>query len=123
MMKNLKLLLTVLLLSSMILNAQEKYSVVQIDLPNDARVRAEVFGKLEVDHFAEVNGRVSVEISESALNKLRVMGYPFSVTTDDVVADLHRKNDEYFDARRRGLINMDGSPTAAGIAGRVAFEQ
>ncbi|MCC6689677.1 MAG: immune inhibitor A [Saprospiraceae bacterium] len=123
MMKNLKLLLTVLLLSSMILNAQEKYSAVQIDLPNDARVRAEVFGKLEVDHFAEVNGRVSVEISESALNKLRVMGYPFSVTTDDVVADLHRKNDEYFDARRRGLINMDGSPTAAGIAGRVAFEQ
>ncbi|HUM96238.1 MAG TPA: M14 family zinc carboxypeptidase [Chitinophagaceae bacterium] len=122
-MKNLKLLLTVLLLSSTMLNAQEKYSAVQIDLPNDARLRAEVFGKLEVDHFAEVNGSVSVEISESALSKLRLLGYPFRVTTDDIVADLHRKNDEYFEARRRGLINMDGSPTAAGVAGRVAFEQ
>lgn len=126
-MKNLQLSVSLIVmalfsLSSNIL-AQEKYSAVQIDLPPNPNIRSEVLGKLEIDHFYETNGSINAEISETALNKLRQMGYQYRITTDDVVAKLHQLNNDYFEARKNGLINMAGTPTAAGIAARVAFEQ
>lgn len=103
-------------------NSQEKYSAVKIYPPADPKIRAELLGLLEVDHFHESNGSIRTEISETALNKLRASGYPFEVVVSDVADDLQRKNQEYFQARSQGLINMDGTPTVTGY-GRVAFEQ
>lgn len=103
-------------------NSQERYSAVKIYPPADPRARAELLGLLEVDHFHDSNGSIRTEISESALNKLRTSGYSFEVIVNDVAEDLQRKNQEYFQARSQGLINIDGTPTVSGY-GRVAFEQ
>lgn len=102
--------------------SQEKYSAVQITMPSEQQARAELLGLLEIDHFHEYSGAIRTEISETALNKLRLTGYSFQVLVSDVTENLHRQNQAYFQARNQGLINMDGTPTEAGY-GRVAFEQ
>jgi len=103
-------------------DSQEKYSAVKIYPPADLKARAELLGLLEVDHLHDNNGYIKTEISETALSKLRASGYAYEVVVNDVADNLQRQNQEYFHARSQGLINIDGTPTAAGY-GRVAFEQ
>jgi carboxypeptidase T len=101
--------------------AQEKYSKIKI-YPGSARERNEILGLLQIDHFYEENGAI---ISEVAVKDIRQLGVSFShvrydILVEDVAARLHEVNHEYFEKRRQGLVNPDGSSTRVN---RAALEQ
>lgn len=102
--------------------AQGKNYAVKIYLPAASQSRANLLGLLEIDHFHEHEGSIRAEISEQIFERLRNSGARFEVLSDDIAADLQRKNAIYYEARNQGLINIDGTPTSIGL-GRVAFEQ
>lgn len=126
-MKPLKsLLLTGLLMLVLILSAaaqvQEKYSAVKIYPPENPKERAKLLALLRVDHFADVDDYIQVEISASDIEKLKTTGYRYEILVPDVVANLEEVNRKYVADRAAGRINMDGTPVADATS-RIAMEQ
>ncbi|MEO5681986.1 MAG: M14 family zinc carboxypeptidase [Chitinophagaceae bacterium] len=104
--------------------AQEKYSKVKFYPPKENVKRSALMGLLQIDHFYnDEDGGIIAEISQADVNKLKATGNRFEIMIDNVEADLLSKNKTYFDNRKRGLIQMDGSPVGTGNTSRVAIEQ
>jgi carboxypeptidase T len=96
---------------------------IKIAVPASPAQRVELITLLELDHFHEQNGFIEAEVCQRDLNKLNHSRYAggYEVLVQDVAAKLEEINRPYFEGRRNGTINMDGSPADA--AGRAAFEQ
>jgi hypothetical protein len=101
--------------------AQEKYSKIKVYTPS-ARERNEILGRLQIDHFYEEDGAIISEVAAKDIRQLRssLPGIRYDVIVDDVAAKLHEINNDYFEKRRRGLVNADGTNTSTN---RVAIEQ
>lgn len=120
-----KLTLIILLLLCMAsANAQNRLSSVKVFVSPSSAERLEVISLLQLDHFIEENGAIHAEIGEEDLIKLKASRFKHQVLIEDVGAYLERRNKPYFEGRKNGTINIDGTPTKKGAAnGRVAFEQ
>jgi carboxypeptidase T len=101
--------------------AQEKYSKIKI-YPASARERLDILGRLQIDHFFEEDGAIISEVAASDISRMRTTNPAarYEILVDDVAAKLKEINDDYFEKRRRGLVNADGSSTSLN---RVAIEQ
>lgn len=104
------------------MQGQEKFSKVKI-FPSSTQVRNEIIGLLQIDHFFEKDGAIISEVSESDIQKFNrssaaMRGSRIEVLVDDVAENLQQLNNAYFEKRRLGLVNVDGSSTS-----RVAMEK
>ncbi len=89
-----------------------KYSNVKIYLPKDQKERLNLLALLEVDHFQENGGAFMYTVDEDQLALLKKNAYLYEVINDDAVADLEKRNQEYYDRQKSG-----------NTGGRVAFEK
>ncbi|MEO7984373.1 MAG: M14 family zinc carboxypeptidase, partial [Bacteroidota bacterium] len=123
-MKPLKALILTFLCVSLNIAAQAQSSNsltrVKITVPESKDERLQMISVLELDHFIELGGFIEVEINQHELRLLRQSRYHYEVLVDDVAAKLQEINEPYFEGRRNGTINMDGTPRAES---RGAFEQ
>jgi carboxypeptidase T len=101
--------------------AQEKYSKIKV-YPGSAQERVEILGRLQIDHFFEEDGAIISEVAARDIQQFRTSlpAIRYEILVDDVAAKLKEINNEYFDKRRRGLVNPDGTSTGTN---RVAMEQ
>lgn len=103
-------------------HAQNKLSAVKVFVKPSSQERLDVIALLELDHFQEQNGAIEAEIGEEELAKLKASNYHYKVLVENVGARLQAINKPYFEGRRNGTLNIDGTrKTSAGS--RVAFEQ
>ncbi|MBL7739101.1 MAG: T9SS type A sorting domain-containing protein [Chitinophagaceae bacterium] len=116
-------IIVLLLLLAFATKAQHKLSSVKVFVPASPSERQEVIALLQLDHFRQANGIIYAEIGEEDLARLKASGFKYEVLIEDVGADLENKNKPYFEARKKGWIDIDGKPTEKGIASKVAFEQ
>ncbi|MGZ3923499.1 MAG: M14 family zinc carboxypeptidase [Flavisolibacter sp.] len=109
------LLTAVVILISLHLGAQEKYSQVKIFAPKDKDQRAVLLGLLQVDHFVYAqDGGLVTEISESDITRLKQTPYQFQILVPDVKAQLEELNSQYFSSLKA---------KKPGIRNRVSIEQ
>ncbi len=98
-------------------------SRVKIPVPVSSAERLELITLLELDHFQEQNGFIEAEIGQKEMTLLtRQSRFTYQVLVNDVGAELEEINKPYFEGRRNGTINMDGTPVT-GNANRAAFEE
>lgn len=94
---------------------------VKVSVPASSVQRLELITLLELDHFQEHNGFIEAEIDQDDMNSLSHSRFSYQVLVEDVGQKLEEINRPYFEGRRNGTINMDGTPV--NTTGRVAFEQ
>jgi hypothetical protein len=120
---------TVILISLLLLcitvsvKAQNNLSSVKIFVPPSSVERLEVIRLLELDHFQEENGAIQTEIGEEELVKLKASNFRYEVQIENVADHLEWVNRPYFEGRKNGTINIDGTSKLNGVSNRVAFEQ
>ncbi len=104
-------------------NAQysNKLSRVKVYVNPSSSERLEAIRLLQLDHFIDGASYIEAEIGQEELDQLKRSGFRHQVEVNDVSADLDQKNRTYFEGRKNGTINMDGSPV--NTLARVAFEQ
>lgn len=121
--KGIFLFLLIGLLATMNLNAQHsnRLSRVKVYVSPSSPERLEAIRLLELDHFIEQEGYIVAEIGPEELEDLKRSGLRHQVIVSDIAAELEIKNRPYFEGRRNGTVNMDGTPVNA--ISRVAFEQ
>jgi hypothetical protein len=121
-MKSGKTILTVIYLFITIAclsQTDNRLARVKITVPSSPAKRLELISLLELDHFQEQKGFIEAEIDQDELAILRRSHFPHQVLVEDVSARLQEINRPYFEGRRNGTINMDGTP----VNSRAAFEQ
>ncbi len=124
-MKPIKAALLVLCLSittSLLAQHPNRLSRVKIPVPASSAERLQIIALLQLDHFVEQGGFIEAEISQKEMNLLRQSRFNYQVLVDDVIGDLEKINRPYFEGRRNGTLNMDGTPVNGGTS-RVAYEQ
>ncbi|MBL7743111.1 MAG: T9SS type A sorting domain-containing protein [Chitinophagaceae bacterium] len=117
------IIIVLLLLLALAAKAQNKLSSVKVTVPSSLSERQEVIALLQLDHFRQANGIIYAQVGEEDLARLKMTGFKYEVLVEDIGADLEKKNKPYFEARKKGWIDIDGKPTAKGITNKVAFEQ
>jgi carboxypeptidase T len=105
-------IVSLLLLFSLYVSAQEKYSTVKFYPPADRHLRNELLGLLEIDHFMPKDGGIIAELSSRNIEDLKKTGYKYEILVDDVVQMLRTENAKFYAER---AANPAGS--------RVALEQ
>lgn len=117
------LLVLVCLNFSILIQAQNPNRLirVKIPVPVSSTARLELITMLQLDHFQEENGFIETEIGHSEMIQLSRSRFGYQVLVEDVGKQLEEINRPYFEGRRNGTINMDGTPL--NMADRVAFEQ
>lgn len=104
-------------------NAQNRLSAVRIFVTPSSAERLEVISLLDLDHFQEQNGAIEAEIAEDELAMLQASHFRYELLVEDVGAHLDKVNRPYFEGRKNGTVNIDGTKRINGNANRVAFEQ
>jgi murein tripeptide amidase MpaA len=94
MLKPLVLILLLLLAKTTI--SQEKYSKIRISLPASSNERSKILALMDADHFMNDDEGIVAEISEHALQRLRVAGYPVTVLVDDVTKKFVEESRAFF---------------------------
>lgn len=119
----LALLCLTLTAEAQVLQNPDKLVRIKVPVPASPAQRVEIITLLQLDHFHEHDGFIEAEVCQRDLNRLNQSRYAsnYQVLVDDVAAQLEETNRPYFEGRRNGTINMDGTPINA--ASRVAFEQ
>src|SRR5688572_16051878 len=98
-----------------------RLSRVKIQVPASPAERLQLIALLELDHFVEQGGYIEAEINQEELALLKQSRYNHEVIVDDLITHLEKTNRAYYEGRRNGTINMDG--TYVNNSGRVAYEQ
>jgi len=120
-MKTVKLsLVTMCFLALTILaSAQEKFSRIKIYPPADAKIRSELLGLLEIDHFhPQADGAILSEISETAIRQLKKTGYKYEILVDDVAKEFETQSREFFERAKR-----EGVPEETVLPNLMSFEK
>ncbi len=92
--------------------AYTKFSNVKIYLPKDKNERLNLLAMLEVDHFQEAGGAFMYTVDEDQMALLKHNAITYEVIDDDAIAELEKRNKEYYDRQKEG-----------NSVGRVAFEK
>lgn len=120
-MKTVKLSLVTLCLLALTIcaNAQEKFSRIKIYPPTDAKLRSELLGLLEIDHFhPEADGAILSEISETAIRHLKKSGYKYEILVDDVAKEFETQSREFFERAKH-----EGVPEETVLPNLMGFEK
>jgi len=105
-------------------SAQHRLTAVKVFVQPSSPERLEAIRLLELDHFTEEDGAIQAEIGQQEFARLKASGFKYKVEIADVAAHLEEVNRPYFEGRRNGTINIDGSPRfSSGTESRSAFEQ
>jgi len=96
-----------LLLVMLICSAQGKYSTIKIYPPEDKWQKAELLGRLEIDHYTMYEGAIIAEVGERELDILRQSSSRFEILVPDVAAHVHGLNRLYFSANSQERVAME----------------
>ena len=125
------LLVLAMMLSSVLLIAQEKFSQVKV-YPADNAQRLQAIGLLDIDHFIPTeDGGIVSEVSAIALKRFSLTGIKYKVLIDDVAKALEVENEKFFAEVRAGrdpkstersALNQVGKTVDNIIATPAAFQ-
>jgi carboxypeptidase T len=78
------------------MSAADKLVGIKLYLPKDPAARNEVLGKLEIDHFRELDGAVYQTLHEKQVEILKTLPCRFEVLPEDVMGDYEAENKAYY---------------------------
>jgi carboxypeptidase T len=97
----------IFLLVTIVAAAQQPYSRVKIYPPENKLQRANLLGRLEIDHFDMQEGGIIAEISQEQVAILGRSGYRYEILAADIAAQLQEINRGYFAASAQGRVAME----------------
>lgn len=98
-------------------------SKVKVYVAPNSQERLQAISLLQLDHFSDRPGFIEAEIGQEEMQMLRNSGIRYEVLTENTIKQADLLNKTFFEQRRLGLVNDDGTPKGSDETGRVPFEQ
>jgi len=104
------------LLFGTITQAQEKFSKVKVYGLDNASVKGNMLGLLEIDHYlSDEPGTITSTVSATALNKLKRSGLRYDVLVDDEAAHFVAESKKFFEENKNGIPDASIRPNLMGF--------
>jgi carboxypeptidase T len=99
------------------------HTKVKVYVAPNSPERLQAIGLLGLDHFSDMPGYIEAEIGQREMKLLKQSTLRYEVLIENTIAEVASQNRTFFEQRKFGLINDDGSPISSTIMSRSPFEQ